>query len=85
MNSIKNNERSQVELFYSLEELYERFNKLKNTNYYVHITHLLEVDKEKLGGIEALDIPREWRDVSDLRTAIKARQTADREEYDNEH
>ena len=82
MNFIKNNEPSRVELFYSLEELYERFDKLKNKNYYVHIAHLPSVDKSRLGGIEALDIPGEWKDISDLRAVIKARQKAgSHEEY----
>lgn len=82
LNSIKNNERSHVELYYSLEDLYERFDRLKNKNYYVHITHLPDVDKERLGGIEALDIPAEFKDISDLRAAIEARQKAgSHEEY----
>ena len=76
MNSIKNNERSSVELFYSLEELYNRFDKLKNKNYYVHIAHLPNVDKERLSGIEALDIPDDFKDISDLKTTIEARQKA---------
>ena len=76
MNFIKNNEPSRVELFYSLEELYERFDKLKNKNYYVHITHLPDVDKQRLGGIDALDIPDEFKDISDLRAVIEARQKA---------
>ena len=76
MNSIKNNEPSHVELFYSLDDLYNRFDRLKNKNYYVHIAHLPDVDKERLGGIDALDIPAEWKDVSDLRAVIKARQKA---------
>lgn len=69
LNSIKNNERSRVELFYSLEDLYKRFDKLKNQNYYVHIAHLPNVDKQRLGGIDALDIPAEWRNTSDFRLA----------------
>lgn len=73
MNYIKNNEPSQVELFYSLEELYERFDGLKNNNYYVHVAHLPGVDKSRLGGIDALDIPAEYKDIDDLRAAIKAR------------
>jgi len=76
MNSIKNNERSKVELLYSLEELYERFDKLKNKNYYVHVAHLPAVDKSRLGGIDALDIPDEFKDISDLRAVIEARQKA---------
>lgn len=76
MNSIKNNEPSHVELFYSLEELYNRFDKLKNQNYYVHIAHLPDVDRTKLGGIEALDIPDDFKDISDLKTTIEARQRA---------
>lgn len=76
LNSIKNNERSKVELLYSMEDLYNRFDKLKNQNYYVHIAHLPDVDKERLGGIEALDIPDEFKDISDLRATIEARQKA---------
>lgn len=82
MNFIKNNERSQIELFYSLDDLYNRFDRLKNKNYYVHIAHLPDVDKERLGGIEALDIPEEFKDITDLRAVIKARQKAgSHEEY----
>lgn len=84
MNSIKNNERSKVELLYSLEELYERFDKLKNKNYYVHVAHLPDVDKSRLGGIEALDIPDEFKDISDLRAAIEARQKASSHEEEFE-
>lgn len=76
MNFIKNNERSQIELFYSLDDLYKRFSGLKNKNYYVHIAHLPDVDKQRLGGIDALDIPDEFKDVSDLRATIEARQKA---------
>lgn len=76
MNFIKNNEPSHVELFYSLEELYKRFSGLKNQNYYVHVAHLPDVDRTKLGGIEALDIPDEFKDISDLRATIEARQKA---------
>lgn len=88
MNRIKAGRHSSIQLFYDVDDLHNFFEQLKNTNYYVHVAHFRDIsreDKKGFGGIDALDIPREWRDVSDLRTAIKARQTADREEYENEH
>jgi len=72
MNSIKNNNRTAIELFYSLDELYNYFDNLKRQNYYVYIAHLPYVEKRQLGGIDALDVPTEFKDVSDLRATIEA-------------
>lgn len=79
MNRVISGRYSSIQLFYDVDDLHNFFEQLKNKNYYVHVAHFRDIsreDKKRFGGIDALDVPREWRKVADLQAVIKARQKA---------
>src|SRR5699024_1046452 len=79
MNSIRYAEPTKIQLFYDVEDLLNYFGRLKSKNYFVHVANHRDItyeDKKKMGGIDALDIPRDWMFVKDLRAVILNRQKA---------
>lgn len=79
IDDYKNGNYSTIRLFYSFDKVVEYVTKRQRNdgNYFVYTHRFFDAEiLEKLGGIDALDVPRDMATVKHLRQAIEDRQKA---------